>query len=498
MAIRFSASGESLSISSPPSGDITIMGWLRMTSDRGTYATMFAVGGAWGSGMRHFDLDSGDEMHLYNGDTEDNGTSLSIETWYHVCLTDSDSNDRTRGYLNGALDVTVTRSANRATDTMYVGNNYNDEWQDGRMACIKVWNAELTADEILQEMHSIRPVTNLDTLWLWTPGFPGSGERARDYSGNGRDWTENGTLTDEDPPPVSWGAPSLFAVLDGGVAYSLDAAQGALGLAGQATGLLTDRNVVAAQGTLGFSGQSAGLAVDRLLTAEQGSLSLSGQAGSLTVARLLTAAQGSIVLSGQATDLYRGFLVVAAQGSLSLSGQSAELALDRLLVAAQGTLSLSGQVAGLAIDRLLTAAQGSLSLAGVDATLIYSGVSDYTLVAAQGLLSISGQATELYRGLNLSADQGSLSLAGQSAGILRGYPLAAEAGVLGLTGQAVGFTLGRLLAAGYGTITFSGQSAGLTYSGVTITTPDGRIFAIIGEDRIFVVAAENRIFVVKE
>lgn len=218
MAVRFSASGESLSIGSPPSGGLTIMGWLYVLADQGDFATMFAVGTATASSLRHFDLSGGEVVHLYDGDgNNDTGTTLSLNTWYHVCLTDSDADDRQRGYLNGVLDVSLTQADARSTTTLFIGNNFGDEWQDGRMAYVKVWNAELTAGEILQEMNTIRPVRTAD-LWAWLPTLPGTPERARDYSGNGRNFTENGTLSDEDPPSVSWGAgPLLIGLAAAGI-----------------------------------------------------------------------------------------------------------------------------------------------------------------------------------------------------------------------------------------------------------------------------------------
>ena len=74
----------------------------------------------------------------------------------------------------------------------------------GSIAAYKHWSAVLTPTEIQQERWLYRP-KRLESLHLWSPLIVNS----RDYSGNGRDWTEGGTLTWEDGPPIGWGASPL-------------------------------------------------------------------------------------------------------------------------------------------------------------------------------------------------------------------------------------------------------------------------------------------------
>ncbi len=60
-------------------------------------------------------------------------------------------------------------------------------------------------------MRTKRPL-DLTSLNAWLPTFPGSGENRRDYSGFGPDFTITGTLTDDNPAPVSYGAPTLWVI----------------------------------------------------------------------------------------------------------------------------------------------------------------------------------------------------------------------------------------------------------------------------------------------
>jgi len=121
-------------------------------------------------------------------------------------------------YVNGSLILTNTNNVgSRGSATrLELGNatTANDTPLNGRVAYLKAWTAALSEAEILAEVNAIRPVRALNLYGFW-PAFPGSGERIADYSGNGRSWTEGGTLTDEDPPPVSWGAGPLIFLIAG-------------------------------------------------------------------------------------------------------------------------------------------------------------------------------------------------------------------------------------------------------------------------------------------
>lgn len=148
------------------------------------------------------------------------GSTLATGTWYHIASV-RESVAILKIYLDGALDSTNTRditgrtAATRLECGAYTGANTNRP--DARIDRIKVWTAALTIDEIQAEMHSIRPQRTADLYGFW-PTFTGATERARDYSGSGRNWTESGTLTDEDPAPASWGAQGTRLIVPEAVA----------------------------------------------------------------------------------------------------------------------------------------------------------------------------------------------------------------------------------------------------------------------------------------
>ncbi|MBK7424590.1 MAG: LamG domain-containing protein [Propionivibrio sp.] len=201
MAIRFDASGDSLS-RARLAGAKTVMAWVYITTDRNDYTVFFGLGsneliGTGGDGTT---------LLHYDGTMERTGSNLSTGTWFHLAYV-SNGDALANGftvYLNGAADITYTvRSLTSAGTNMYLGNDEYSEWLNGRMAHVKIWNVALTAAEIQQEMYSSRP-QRFTNLWSWLPMIESGSGRNSEWSSSGNTWTANGTLADEDGPPVAW------------------------------------------------------------------------------------------------------------------------------------------------------------------------------------------------------------------------------------------------------------------------------------------------------
>jgi len=203
MAIRFDASGKSLS-RSRLAGAKTVMAWIYISTDRNDYTAFFGL-----AENEIVSTDStGTRLLHWDGSLERLGTNLSTGTWYHLAYVsngDSTSSAFTL-YLNGASDISSgARSVATSGATMYLGNDPYGEWLNGRLAHVKIWSANLTQAEIQQEMYTIRP-QRFSNLWCWMPTVETGGDRDAEWSGSGNTWTENGTLSDEANPPVSWGS----------------------------------------------------------------------------------------------------------------------------------------------------------------------------------------------------------------------------------------------------------------------------------------------------
>lgn len=486
MAIRFDAAGDYISrtASVPASDPFSVSFWMYITADRNAAGTLFILVNAGGTSFVDVHLKSdGTTLEIgtsYAGNSG-GGTSLSTGTWYHIALVRSGASHTL--YLNGVSDQTLSNAGTFTTATMGMGSN-TVTWLNGRLACIKVWDAALTQSEIQQEMNVIRPVRT-NNLNLWTPNFPGATERLADYSGNGRNWTANGTLTDEDPPPVSWGAQTPFGLLvSTATAYSLNLESGSYAISGAAATVTRTRLFNAAAGSYALTGAANSLLAGRALNLGAGSYSVSGAALTLLRTRIFNLAAGSYTLSGVATGLLYGRIMALGSGAYSLTGQAASLLVGRLLNLAAGSYSLTGQAASLLVNRLLTLgpgnytvtgaaasllyarivnlAAGAYTLAGFDATLVVTGAGGYTLILGSGSYSITGQPAALTaaRMLNLSA--GAYALTGADLVTLYARLMALGSGAYTLSGASLPGGVARLLAANAGAYTVNGNDQTLT------------------------------------
>lgn len=212
MAVRFDNSADGLLRTTDlldTDAVYTFMFWVYIASDLNAFSTFWTTNAG---GYPHSDwigTDSdGTTLQLYSqaggGGVTNNGSALSVGTWYHITMVRS-STSALAVYLNGVSDAsnTVDVSARtNATRQEFAGTAGSDPGNI-RIFDSKAWSAALSIPEIFAEMQNIQP-QRFTNLYGWWPFFAGSGERVDDYSGNARDWTEAGTLTDEDNPPVAW------------------------------------------------------------------------------------------------------------------------------------------------------------------------------------------------------------------------------------------------------------------------------------------------------
>ena len=174
-----------------------------ISTDRNDYTAFFGMG----SNEIVATTATGTTLLFYDGTIEYTGTNLTAATWYHLAYSSQGDalTDDWAVYLNGVSDISAgARSAISAGTNMYLGNDEYSEWLNGRLAHVKIWNAQLTQAEIQQEMYTIRP-QRYANLWCWMPMIETGSSRDNEWSGSGNTWTENGTLSDEDGPPISWG-----------------------------------------------------------------------------------------------------------------------------------------------------------------------------------------------------------------------------------------------------------------------------------------------------
>jgi hypothetical protein len=192
----------------------TWMAWVDLVSDTNTYGHIWSaetVPNEWYNADWIGTDSDGTTLRwgaaISATETSVTGGSLSTDTPAHVCLVRSSATSLS-AYLNGASAGSASTQdiAGRASTVSESLGNLSTYPCPVRLTAIKQWQAALTADEISAEMHSIRPL-RLANLHSWHPAIANTlTDALKDCSGNGRDWTSQGTNTVEtQSAPVSWG-----------------------------------------------------------------------------------------------------------------------------------------------------------------------------------------------------------------------------------------------------------------------------------------------------
>jgi hypothetical protein len=214
MSVRFNASGEYFARTS---------GLLDYNAAYTWMTWVYFVSGTGGPFINIFGLDDG--ASFANSDVitvADSGTfpfmltsniSFSFEevpgttvpgngTWYHLAMV-RESVTSLKMYVYGVLEATATGSiSGRAAATeMLVGGGYGGTSNpaDARFTGIKAFSFAMTQAQIRWEMNQVRPARWTSIYGGWP--VPDGANRVNDvFSGSARNWTPNGTLTDEANP----------------------------------------------------------------------------------------------------------------------------------------------------------------------------------------------------------------------------------------------------------------------------------------------------------
>jgi hypothetical protein len=214
----------------------TLMAWVQIATDRNSYSTFFYTNDTDNEQFVVQTDASGTRLGCYIYDNAVTGTDLTVGTWYHLAVTWDGSSARV--YLNGTLDITNTATGSDWTQ-VWLGRSTSfwDEPLNGNIAHVKAWNATLSQSEISAERYVINAVRTSNLIGQWPT--PEGANRANDTSGNGNNFTLNGTITDYANPLVNGVSVAALGSLTGSSAAKLDIAASAAVTLGSATSAAT-------------------------------------------------------------------------------------------------------------------------------------------------------------------------------------------------------------------------------------------------------------------
>jgi hypothetical protein len=149
--------------------------------------------------------------------------TMATDTWYFFAMSFDGSNLKIRYVNTGgstiANTITTAKGVNGSYDRLNFANNEFGDVFIGNMVSMKIWTTALSDADILAERQYRNPQTNLANVWATYQTK--SGALSTDSSGNGRNLTENGTLSYVADPvdilgddPVS-GTPSSKTTING-------------------------------------------------------------------------------------------------------------------------------------------------------------------------------------------------------------------------------------------------------------------------------------------
>jgi hypothetical protein len=237
MAVGLSAGARLDRASNPPAIDGTTWClWWYETSHPVTLSGVFGLGSVT---QRTYVLEDSATSTYHMGGSGgaaappdiDTGYSSATSTWHFAAQ--SVSGTTFNCYIRSITDSSFTTATDDASSSSYVATSWyrcgaagiTSNRMDGYVAGVKIWEAVLTEDELWTESQRLTPVrfANLHSC------YPLIGNHGtQDIGPNGYAFTEVGSPTVQDGPPITWGAPVWVVpfIEAGGATLSVNVSDG--------------------------------------------------------------------------------------------------------------------------------------------------------------------------------------------------------------------------------------------------------------------------------
>lgn len=200
MALRLNPSANYLTLASAPAAPYTVVVNVKYLIQEFLPTVVFGDAALFG-----LYSDTPNKFYLSDNPGEDyvGTTAISLDQWYKIAWTWDGSTDNL--YIGDNLEISTTglNTATRNSSALGRLSSFTPNVEGIAMDGLKIWSALLSENEISQEIQTIKPVRKAD-LWAWLPNNT-NGTQGREYGGNNRHFTVNGTPVDVSAAPVPWG-----------------------------------------------------------------------------------------------------------------------------------------------------------------------------------------------------------------------------------------------------------------------------------------------------
>lgn len=211
MAIAFDSTSDWLEYASGPTGTCTVAGYFQVQTALkiSTFACLasHAPASNLGNATSVLMLDNTGAIYGWVTSAVDLGVTASVGDWVFAAITRDGTGDpstvwRVHAAKQGAASLSSSANLSNAGWNL-TGNRIQiatspyaaagSEHLVGTSGPIWVYDSVLTPAELDAQRKQLAPVK---TAWLYVPGNLTGTDRAKDQSGNARDFTTNGTLAD--------------------------------------------------------------------------------------------------------------------------------------------------------------------------------------------------------------------------------------------------------------------------------------------------------------
>ncbi|MGK7903556.1 MAG: LamG-like jellyroll fold domain-containing protein [Hormoscilla sp.] len=177
---------------------VSVSAWFKVNESAGERNNIFGFGQD-GSTRETFSIrtrgDGGFRFYFW-GDDLDVDVDPYYGEWTHVAATYDDTSEMQSVYVNGSLagERQVSSTPNFANKSYRIGG-FNDEYFDGSIDEVRIWEAALTAEEIQDNLYS--PLTGTEKDLVAYYSFEDDATTIADQSGNENNGTLQGGAFDE-------------------------------------------------------------------------------------------------------------------------------------------------------------------------------------------------------------------------------------------------------------------------------------------------------------